>query len=34
MANTINWGISYCSSWFGDDANQFSINIDSKPTCL
>lgn len=34
MANTINWGVMYCDSWWGDLANQFTIDIDSKPSCL
>lgn len=34
MANTINWAVIYCSSYWGDDANQFSIDIDSEPPCM
>ena len=34
MANTISWAVIYCSSWFGDDSNQATIDIDSKPPCL
>jgi hypothetical protein len=34
MANVINWGEIYCSSWWGDNSNQSTINIDSKPQCL
>lgn len=34
MANSINWGETYCSSWWGNNSNQFTINIASKPECL
>lgn len=34
MANVINWGEIYCSSWWGDASNQSTIDIDSKPQCL
>lgn len=34
MANSINWGETYCSSWWGNKPNQFTINIASKPECL
>lgn len=34
MANVINWGEIYCSSWWGDNSNQSTIDIDSKPQCL
>ena len=34
MANTINWGEIYCSSWWGNTSNQSTIDIDSKPQCL
>ena len=34
MSNSINWGEIYCSSWWGDTANQLTIDIDSKPECL
>jgi len=34
MANSINWGESYCCSWWGDILNQETINIDSKPENL
>jgi len=34
MANSINWGEIYCSSWWGDVSNQLTIDIDSKPDCL
>ncbi len=34
MANVINWGEIYCSSWWGNNSNQSTINIDSKPQCL
>jgi len=34
MANNINWGEIYCSSWWGATANQFTIDIDSEPACM
>lgn len=34
MANTINWGKIYCSTEFGDIANEATIHIDSQPTCF
>jgi hypothetical protein len=34
MSNSINWGESYCCSWWGDISNQFTIDIDSKPENL
>ena len=35
MSNQINWGEIYCNSYWGSESvNQFSINIDSAPTCL
>lgn len=34
MANTISWAVIYCSSWFGNNSNQATIDIDSKPPCL
>ena len=34
MANSINWGETYCSSWWGNNSNQSTINITSKPECL
>jgi hypothetical protein len=34
MANTINWAVIYCSSWWGDNTNQSTVDIDSKPPCL
>lgn len=34
MANSINWGNIYCSSWWGNNTNQSTIDIDSKPECL
>jgi hypothetical protein len=34
MANTINWGKVYCSSWFGDTANTTdAIPLTSAPDC-
>lgn len=32
--NIINWGEIYCRSWFGDDTNRFSIEIDQSPECF
>ena len=34
MANIINWGNIYCSSDFGDTANESTLHIDSQPTCF
>ena len=34
MANTINWAEIYCNSWWGNNANQFTIDIDSEPECM
>ena len=34
MANVINWGEIYCRSWWGDNSNQSTVDIDSKPQCL
>jgi hypothetical protein len=34
MANTINWGEIYCSTHWGDSANEVSIDIDSEPACM
>lgn len=34
MANTINWGEIYCSSWWGVSTNESAIDIDSEPTCM
>lgn len=34
MANTINWGKIYCTSWWGDTANTTdAIPTFSAPTC-
>ena len=33
MANNINWGESYCNSWWGNLTNQSAIDNDSKPEC-
>ncbi len=34
MANTINWGKIYCSTWWGDTANTTdAIPLTSAPTC-
>ena len=30
MANNINWGESYCNSWWGNLSNQSTIDNDSK----
>jgi hypothetical protein len=34
MANAINWGEIYCSSWWGNDSNQLAIDIASEPACM
>ena len=34
MANNINWGESYCNSWWGNSSNQSAIDNDSKPECM
>jgi len=34
MANTINWGQIYCSSWWGASTNESTIDIDSEPACM
>jgi hypothetical protein len=34
MANAINWGEIYCSSWFGDVSNESTLHIDSQPNCF
>lgn len=34
MANAINWGEIYCSSWFGDESNETTLHINSQPTCF
>lgn len=34
MSNTIDWGVIYCSSYWGDASNKQTILIDSKPSCL
>lgn len=34
MANNINWGQIYCSSWWGNSANEVSIDIASEPACM
>jgi hypothetical protein len=34
MANTIDWGKLYCSTWFGDTANTTdAIPLTSAPPC-
>jgi hypothetical protein len=32
--NNINWGNIYCSSWFGDTANESTLHIASQPECF
>ena len=32
MANNINWGESYCNSWFGNNEN--TLHINSQPICF
>tara|TARA_E500000318_G_C3566670_1_gene215963 strand:+ start:3862 stop:4041 length:180 start_codon:yes stop_codon:yes gene_type:complete len=35
MANTIDWGKIYCSTWFGDQANTtIAIPQESAPSCF
>jgi len=34
MANSINWGEIYCSSWWGSLSNQSTIDISSEPSCM
>lgn len=34
MANTIDWAKIYCSTNFGDAANESTLHIDSQPTCF
>ena len=34
MANTINWAAIYCSTEWGDTANESTLHIDSQPTCF
>lgn len=34
MANAINWGETYCNSWFGDASNEGTLHIDSQPICF
>lgn len=35
MANSISWGIIYCSSWFGQtDETTLSIQNESAPVCF
>lgn len=34
MSNNIDWGLIYCSSWFGDEDNLISILNDAAPGCL
>ena len=34
MANSINWGEIYCSSYFGDDDNEQVLHIQSQPNCF
>ena len=34
MANAINWGEIYCSSWFGDESNEETLHISSQPQCF
>lgn len=34
MANTIDWAKIYCYSWWGDNSNQQTIDIDSEPACM
>ncbi len=31
MANNINWGQIYSSSWWGNNPNQSTVDIPSKP---
>jgi hypothetical protein len=34
MANSINWGEIYCSSYFGDEDNEQTLHIQSQPNCF
>lgn len=34
MANTINWGEIYCSTYWGDVDNEQTIHIESQPECF
>ena len=34
MANTIDWGKIYCSTWWGDEDNEQTLHIDSQPECF
>jgi len=34
MANNINWGNIYCSSWWGISSNNYTIDIPSEPSCM
>ena len=34
MANSINWGEIYCSSYFGDNDNEQTLHIQSQPNCF
>lgn len=34
MANTIDWGKVYCTTWWGDSSNVVTIDIDSQPICF
>ena len=34
MANSINWGEIYCSSYFGDNDNEQTIHNQSQPNCF
>lgn len=34
MANQINWGEMYCSTWFGDVSNEVTIHNSGQPTCF
>jgi hypothetical protein len=34
MANTIDWGVIYCSTYWGDVDNEQTLHIDSQPSCF
>ena len=34
MSNAIDWGKIYCSTWWGDAANEDTLHIASQPNCF